>query len=271
MKKQHKQIGGKKLINKKLIKNDENLPLISIITVVFNSVDFIEKTIKDVINQSYPNIEYIIIDGGSTDGTVEVLRQYNEFIEYWVSESDRGLYDAMNKGMKSATGDYLWFINSGDLPFDLTVLDNIFRANEQFADIYYGETQIIDTNGKTIGMRRHKAPQKLNWKSLLKGMLVSHQSIIVKKEIAVPYNLEYNLSADFDWLIKVLKKAKSIKNTQLIISKFMDGGLTKKNLIPSLKERFKIMVENYGYFPTIISHFVLVIKLAFYYVKNKRF
>lgn len=266
-----KQEGGRKTLNKNLTRSDDNLPLISIITVVFNSAGFIEKTIQEVINQSYPNIEYIIIDGGSTDGTIEVLRKYSNYIFYWVSESDTGLYDAMNKGMVNATGDYLWFINSGDLPFDLTILDNVFRAKKQFADIYYGETEIIDPNGETIGMRRHKAPEKLNWKSLLKGMKVSHQSIIVKKEIATPYNLEYKLSADFDWLIKVLKKAKSIENTGLILSKFMDGGLTKKNLIPGLKERFQIMANNYGYFSTVFSHFLLAVKLAFYYLKKRRF
>jgi len=271
MKNQSKREGGRKVANKPLIKNDKDLPLISIITVVYNSVGFIENTIRDVINQSYPNIEYIIIDGGSTDGTIEVLQKYNEYIDYWISEQDKGLYDAMNKAMQNATGDYLWFINSGDLPFDLTILDNIFRKNKLFADIYYGETEIIDPNGESIGMRRHQAPEILNWKSLLKGMKVSHQSIIVKKEIATNYNTKYKLSSDFDWVIKVLKKAKSIENTGLIISKFMEGGLTKKNLIPGLKERYQIMLENYGYFPTVISHFILATKLAFYYVKNKRF
>jgi len=270
MENQNKQEGGRKTINKNLLKNDENLPLISIITVVFNSARFVEKTIQGIINQSYPNIEYIIIDGASTDGTIEILRKYNEYIYYWISEKDKGLYDAMNKGMENASGDYFWFINSGDLPYDLSVLDNIFRNKTQFADIYYGETEIIDPNGQIIGMRRHKAPVKLNWKSLLQGMKVSHQSIIVKKEITVAYNLEYKFSADFDWVIKVLKKAKSIENTGLILSKFMDGGLTKKNLMPGLKERFNIMVNNYGYFLTIYSHFLLTIKLAFYYLKNKR-
>ncbi len=266
-----KQEGGSKTINKKLLINDKDLPLISIITVVFNSAGFIEKTIQGVINQSYPNIEYIIIDGASTDGTIELLRKYNEYIYYWISEKDNGLYDAMNKGMKNASGDYLWFINSGDMPYDLTILDSVFRNKKQLADLYYGETEIVDPNGQTIGMRRHKAPEKLNWRSLLKGMKVSHQSVIVKKELAQPYNIKYKLSSDFDWLIKVLKKTTLIENTGLILSKFMDGGLTKKNLIPGLKERFQIMVENYGYFSTVSSHIPLAVKLAFYYLKNRRF
>ncbi|OQX98189.1 MAG: glycosyl transferase [Bacteroidetes bacterium 4572_117] len=267
MEKQCKQEGG----NKKAKINDADLPLISIITVVFNSEAYIEDTIKAVINQSYPNIEYIIIDGGSSDDTVGLIKKYNDYIDYWQSEPDNGLYYAMNKGMECATGDYYWFINSGDLPFDLSVLDNVFRNKKQFADIFYGETEIIDQKGASIGMRRHNTPEKLNWKTLLKGMKVSHQSIIVKKIISLPYNVDYKLSADFDWVIKVLKNAKSIENTKLVLSKFMDGGLSKKNLIPGLKERFRIMHDNYGFFPTVFSHFILAAKLAYYFVKNKRF
>jgi glycosyltransferase involved in cell wall biosynthesis len=249
----------------------DKLPVVTIITVVYNSEQFIEKTIRSVINQSYPNIEYIIIDGGSTDGTLKIVNEYAKYIDYFVSEPDNGLYDAMNKGIKHAGGDYLWFINSGDLPYNETVLSDVFSKKVAFADIYYGETEIIDTEGKPLGMRRHKAPQKLTWKTFRLGMKISHQSIIVKKEIAGLYNLEYKLSADFDWVIKVLKEAKSIENTELILSKFMDGGMTKKNMLPSLKERFHIMKNNYGLIPTVLNHIVLIIKLAFYYLKNKRF
>ena len=247
------------------------LPLVSIITVVYNSEQFIEKTILSVINQSYPNIEYIIVDGNSTDGTLKIINKYAKYIDYFVSEPDNGLYDAMNKGMKQATGDYFWFINSGDLPYNETILSDIFKAGKNFADIYYGETEIIDTKGKTLGSRRHKAPKKLTWKTFLWGMKVSHQSIIVKKEIAGLYDLRYKLSSDFDWVINALKKAKTIENTELILSRFMEGGITKKNMVPSLKERFLIMKNNYGLIPTVLSHFVLIIKLAFYYLINKRF
>lgn len=248
-----------------------NLPLISIITVVYNSVRYIEKTIFSVINQSYPKIEYLIIDGGSTDGTLEIIAKYKDFIDYFISESDKGIYDAMNKGLSAATGKYVWFINSGDEIYDLNVLDNIFRNKIKFADIYYGETEIISPEGKTIGMRRHASPEKLSWKSFKWGMKVSHQSIIVKKEISGFYDLAYRFSADFDWVIKALKKAKSIENTGIILSKFMDGGTTKKNLKAGLKERFKIMQQNYGLIPTVLIHMVLSVKLLFYYIINRRY
>ncbi|MCF6241996.1 MAG: glycosyltransferase [Bacteroidales bacterium] len=249
----------------------KHLPIISVITVVYNSADFIERTILSIINQSYPNIEYLIIDGGSTDGTLEIIAKYKDFIDFFISKPDRGIYDAMNKGIKAASGDYLWFINSGDEIYDLNVLNTIFRNKNSFADIYYGETEITDNKGNTIGMRRHSAPSKLSWKTFLWGMKVSHQSIIVKKEIVSLYDLHYRFSADFDWVINALKKARSIENTGIILSKFMEGGTTKKNLKAGLKERFQIMKKNYGLIPTVLSHIILAGKLFFYYLINKRY
>jgi glycosyltransferase involved in cell wall biosynthesis len=248
-----------------------NHPVISIITVVYNSVDFIEKTILSVINQSYPNVEYLIIDGGSTDGTLNIIAKYKKYIDVLISEPDRGLYDAMNKGIALAKGDYLWFINSGDEVYDLNVLDNVFRGKNKYADFYYGETEIIDTEGKTIGLRRHRAPRKLSWRTFIWGMKVSHQSMIVKRNIAGLYDLQYRFSADFDWTVKALKKAKSIENTQLILSKFMDGGMTKKNLKSGLKERFRIMKKSYGLIPTVLTHTILAVKLTVFYLVNKRY
>jgi len=253
------------------MRNTESFPVISIITVVYNSADFIERTILSVINQSFPNVEYLIIDGGSTDGTLDVIAKYKKYIDVLISEPDDGLYDAMNKGITLSKGDYLWFINSGDEIYDLNVLNNIFRGKNQFADFYYGETEITDIEGKPVGMRRHKAPEKLNWKSFLWGMKVSHQSMIVRREIASLYDLQYRFSSDVDWSIKALKKAKSIENTGLILSKFMDGGMSKQNLKASLKERFQIMKKHYGLIPTVLVHLILPVKLSFFYLKNKRF
>jgi len=245
-------------------------PLVSIITVVYNSELYIEKTILSIINQDYANIEFIIVDGGSTDKTIEIIKKYEQFVTKWISEKDNGLYDAMNKGINMASGDYLWFINSGDEVYSNSVLQEVFQNEQQLPDVIYGETEIIDYKGQTIGMRRHSIPEKLNWKSLKHGMLVCHQSILVKKEIAVEYNLKYKYSADFEWLIRVLKKAETIYNSRLILSKFMDGGQTSRTLIPGLKERFRIMHTHYGLIITTLNHFILAIKLVFFYLKNKR-
>ena len=117
-------------------------PTFSIITITFNAVHWIEQTILNVLGQSYPNIEYIIIDGGSTDGTVDIIKRYESSITYWVSEPDKGIYDAMNKGLKQATGDYVWFVNAGDSLSSLGILQEIvslIQKKKKFPDIIYEE------------------------------------------------------------------------------------------------------------------------------------
>ncbi len=244
---------------------------ISIITISYNAEKHLERTINSVINQDYNNIEYIIIDGKSKDKTVEIIKKYDSKIDNWKSEADKGLYDAMNKGIKKANGDYLLFMNAGDIFFDNKTVSNIFASASQPQDIYYGETMIVNEDNKLIGMRRLTAPKQLNWKSFKKGMRVSHQSFIARKELSSLYDTKYRFSADFDWCIKIMKKSKKITNTNLIITRYLDGGLTKHNLIPSLKERFKIMQKFYGLPSTLLNHIGLGTKLIFFIIKNKWF
>ncbi len=246
-------------------------PLVSIITVVFNSEKLLDQTIQSIISQKYKNIEYIIIDGGSTDSTVDIIKKYKHEVAYWISEPDRGLYDAMNKGLAAAKGDYVWFINSGDRIYDDEILEKVFPKNVVLFDIYYGQTMMIDEVGQVIGSRRLKPGRALNWRSLKMGMLVSHQSFIVKRELAPFYDLRFKFSADFDWMIKVLKKTSSIKNTELVLSEFLDGGLTKQNILPGLKERFRIMSYYYGLVPTIFRHFIIGAKFLIFLIRHRRF
>ena len=188
------------------------LPVISVITVVYNGLNLIEKTIRSVLSQTYPNLEYIVIDGCSSDGTVEIIRLYEDQINYWISERDGGIYDAMNKGLAAASGDYVWFINAGDLIYSEHILEKIFIEKpystlEKKGLIYYGDTMIVDPEYREIGLRRLRPPEVLTWKSFRKGMLVCHQAIIVSREIAEPFDLQYKHSADFDWVLRALMKA----------------------------------------------------------------
>ncbi|MDR2926850.1 MAG: glycosyltransferase [Cytophagaceae bacterium] len=247
-----------------------NKPVISIITVVFNGVDTLERTLRSVAEQTYSHIEYIIVDGNSNDGTQYVIKQYEKYISKWISEPDNGLYDAMNKGIKIATGDYLWFINSGDEIASPDVIQKIFESPET-ADVYYGETVMVDNDGRIIGIRRLTPPDKLNWKDFRNGMLVSHQSVIVSRRISKTYNTAYRFSADFEWTLLALKYSKNTVNTCMILSKFLDGGLTKKNIVPGLKERFSIMKKYYGLLPTIFYHIPIGFRFMMYYIKNRRF
>ncbi len=245
-------------------------PIVSIITVVFNGEKTLESTIKSVINQTYDNIEYVIIDGNSKDKTLDIIKKYDSKISKWISEPDEGIYDAMNKGINISTGDYIWFMNSGDELANAKTVEDIISSSPN-SDIYYGDTVMIDCNGNEIGNRRLSPPEKLTWKSFKKGMLVSHQSFIAKKQIIKSYNLKYKFSADFEWCLLALKNAKSITNTHLTLSKFLDGGITKQNIAAGLKERFKIMSEYYGLIPTCINHIPISIKFFSFLIKNKRF
>jgi len=148
-------------------------PKLSIITIVYNNMHHIERTMLSILYQTYPNIENIIIDGLSTDGTVDIIKKYESRISKFISEKDNGIYDAMNKGLALATGDYVLFMNSGDEIYTKDTIANVFASAED-ADIYYGETEMINDNGQSLGQRRHKAPKQLNWRSFKYGMSVSH-------------------------------------------------------------------------------------------------
>jgi glycosyltransferase involved in cell wall biosynthesis len=247
----------------------KNLPVITVITVVFNGEDNIGKTIESILNQTYAKIEYIIVDGKSTDKTLEIAGAYRG-IDRVISEPDRGLYDAMNKGLKAATGDYVWFLNSGDQIYSKETVELMVSGLSGTPGIIYGGTMIIDEEQNEIGDRRLKPPVRLSWKSFRQGMVVCHQSILVKKELAPEFNLEYRLSADIDWAIRAAKGAAQIHNSNLVLSRFLEGGLTTHNIKAGLRERFKIMRRFYGLIPTIFRHFVFGIRLTNFYLKNRR-
>jgi len=233
------------------------LPVVSIITITYNASRWLERTILSILSQSYSNIEYIIIDGGSTDGTVDIVKQYASGISYWVSEPDKGIYDAMNKGLQKATGDYVWFINAGDSLYTSDTIQRVVslvQKKKVLPDIIYGETSIIDEDGNSQGRRRLKAPNKLSWKSFRMGMLVCHQSFITKRTIAPLYDLTYRYSSDFDWCIRCMKQAKSIYNTRMVLSNFLEGGVSTTQHKASLKERYDVMCKYYGTVSTSLLH-----------------
>lgn len=244
-------------------------PLISIITVTYNTEKLLERTIRSIIEQTYPRIEYIIVDGKSKDGTLEIVKKYEQHISKWISEKDKGIYDAMNKGLALATGDYVLFMNSGDELFAPDTLEKVFASADD-ADVYYGETEIVNEEGKSLGDRRLRPPAHLTWKSLRYGMCVSHQSFIPKRELCPPYDLQYKISSDIDWVIKILRKSKKIVYTHTYISRFLAGGTSRQKTIKALKERFRLMIKHYGLFTVLATHVVMGVKLFFYYIRYRR-
>lgn len=258
-----------KLYNQILGRNTPFNPQLSVITIVYNNARDIERTIRSVIEQSYSNIEYIIVDGGSTDGTIDIINKYRDKITTFISERDNGIYDAMNKGLSFAKGDYVLFMNSGDEIYDLNTVEDVFSSTPH-ADIYYGETEMFDETWTSLGRRRHKAPQHLSAKSFKYGMSVSHQAIYVKRSIASSYNTSYQLSSDIDWVLNALSKAKKVVNTKRYVAKYLVGGMSKKKHRQSLLERFHIFSKHYGLLPNLLNHLVIAKNLLFYFVKNRR-
>lgn len=232
-------------------------PIVSIITVVRNNAQALEKTLNNLLSLDYPAKELIIIDGASSDSTPQVIERFAEHISYSISEKDSGLYDAMNKGIRAASGEYLWFINAGDTVFSPSTLQNIFSPGEnptQLADIYYGETLVCTPDGSPLGLRRKPLPHTLSWHSLSRGMVVCHQSFIVRRNIAPLYDLSYRYVADIEWVIESLKAARSIVFTHQIMSCFETGGISTRHRNAGLRERWHIMCHHYGLARTVTAH-----------------
>ena len=242
-------------------------PKFSIITVTYNAEKVLEDTIQSVISQTYRNVEYIIVDGASKDHTLDNVNKSNNRINKVISEPDKGLSDAMNKGIQLATGDYLCFLNAGDKFHDSETLQKIVHTlkGQELPDVIYGETAIVDEEGHFLHMRRLSTPAHLNWKSFKQGMLVCHQAFFVNRELAINhlYDLQYRFSADFDWCIRIMKKAKCLHNTRLTLIDYLNEGMTTKNHKASLKERFCIMAKHYGLISTILHHGWFVIRLFY--------
>lgn len=245
----------------------------SIITCTYNASEVLRRTLDSVMSQTWGQIEHIIVDGASKDSTVAMAEAYRrrsaeEETEHDIiikSEPDRGLYDAMNKGLQLATGDYVVFLNAGDvLPTDET-LENISndvneRSDGRLPAALYGDTNIVDNNGKLLRPRRLAPPDNLTWRSFKHGMLVCHQAFYVRTDIAKaePYNLKYRFSADVDWCIRVMKRAEKeglpLLRLPEVVVNYLDGGMTNKNHRASLIERFNAMSHHYGLMPTILMH-----------------
>jgi len=231
-------------------------PRISIITICYNAASTITRTLRSVSAQTYPNIQYLIIDGASKDNTLELIRELAPEAEVY-SERDKGIYDAMNKGLDRATGDYVWYVNAGDALASPTTVEDLVRATctgDSLPDVLYGDTRLIDTEDHDLGLRRLRPPHQLDWRSFRSGMLVCHQAFVAKRSISPHYDLSYRFSADVDWCIRVLKEAKTTAFYPEPIALYLNEGTTTANHRASLIERFHVMRHHYGLVTTVLQH-----------------
>ncbi|MDE6547761.1 MAG: glycosyltransferase [Muribaculaceae bacterium] len=232
-------------------------PLISVVTITYNASETLPITMESVKEQTFKDFEHVVIDGASTDDTIGIARKMGTPLLRIVSEPDHGLYDAMNKGIKFARGRYLLFLNSGDKFHTPDTLQAYAEAIERKnPDIIYGDTDIVDIEGKRLGPRHLSAPELLTVDSFSKGMLICHQAFMVKKDIAPLYDTDYRFSADYDWCIRCIKASRAGNRVNLhrVTIDYLSDGLTDKNKKASLVERFKIMAAHYGAMKAIASH-----------------
>ena len=231
-------------------------PLFTIITVTFNAERTISPTLRSIESQTFTDFQYLVVDGLSRDTTLDVVKNSGIKNTDIISEKDSGLYDAMNKGIHNAKGQYLIFLNAGDslhAPDTLKKIADTIKIND-YPDITYGQTIIVNSEREKIANRHLTAPENLSFSSFKNGMLVCHQAFIAKRDIAEDYDLQYRYSADYDWCIRCLKKSRKNVYIDDVLIDYLNEGVTTANFKKSLKERYKIMCKYYGTFSTTIRH-----------------
>ena len=256
---------------------------ITYVTITYNAAKVLQRTLDSVLQQDYPNIVHLIIDGASTDDTLKLVDDYiarsnaaeNGHRIQVTSEPDKGIYDAMNKGLRSLDGDYVCFLNAGDfLPTPDTVSKIAEAAtnthhpspNTQLPAVLYGDTDIVDGEGRFLHHRRLSPPENLTWKSFRQGMLVCHQAFYARTDfaIATPYDMQYRYSADVDWCIRVMKAAEKenipLLNLKMVVANYTEEGQTTLHHRESLCERYKVMEHHYGRIQTCLLHVWFVIR-----------
>ena len=253
----------------------------TVVTITFNAEAVLQRTLQSVLQQTHEDVEHLIIDGASTDGTLRLAEQYKTESDASArshkviirSEPDDGIYHAMNKGLTQASGDYILYLNAGDSFPQADTLEQVAhrcRLNELPSDelpaVLYGNTDIVDAKGRYLHPRRLQPPAQLTWRSFRHGMLVCHQAFYARTDIAknLQYDTRYRYSADVDWCIRVMREADRLSlplcNIGIVVANYMEQGTTTRHHRESLRERFKVMAHHYGYPSTLAMHAWFVVR-----------
>ena len=238
---------------------DPELRKVSVITVTLNTVSVLEKTIRSVLEQDHVSIEYIIIDGGSMDGSANVIRKYEEKIHFWISEPDKGVYDAMNKGLAKATGDWVGFMNAGDTFYDSHTVSSVFDPDPGDAGVIYGDT-IADYSYRRIYKKAGAAEQ------LWKGMVMCHQSVFIRTALVKPegFDPDYKIGSDYDMILRLYLEGRHFKYVHRPVSVIDTKGISNQHMVSSAKEHFAILGKyNMVGYKTRLFHYCFILWLFF--------
>lgn len=212
---------------------------VSVITISYNCEHEIEKTLKSVTQQDYPNFEYIVVDGKSSDQTPYIIEKYSSNIDVYESEEDKGIYDAMNKGVQLSSGNWVIFMNAGDTFFDCSTITKMMSNTQPAAQLLYGDHEVVYDNLTKI--KKASSPNRL-WK----GMICSHQALFVKRDLLIEFPFEWQkwkISADFHFIFNRWHEGASFQYVPIFVAKFAAGGLSDIGSIDSKKETWKIVSE----------------------------
>lgn len=249
---------------------------VSIITAVLNGEKYIEESIKSAINQSYKNIEIIVIDGGSTDRTLEIVNNYKNFISKIISEPDKGVYDAFNKGVKNSSGDLIYFLNSDDYFYDLNIIQDVVKifSENKSLNAVYGQVLVLNIEKN----RFFKMGGLLTSQYLKKGGSCPHQGLFVRRELFEKvgfFNEKFKIAGDVDFVFRCEKKGyfKDFFYYDRIVALVRTGGISfnPKNTLLLTMENFKVILNHYGFknsikylckrFPFLIRNYIKLIYL----------
>jgi glycosyltransferase involved in cell wall biosynthesis len=243
-----KKYGGLRAAGKKRDLKD-GLPMVSVVTIVRNDAEHLEKTILSIINQTYPNIEYIVVDGASTDDTVEVIKKYEDKIDLWISEPDKGTHDAINKGISQITGKWVNIMHCGDYFFDDTVFEKIFLKGEPKADIVYGDfVGIVNESEKAL----FRADQTVD--RFWEGMVFCHQAVFTKTEWIrrFPFDTKYVVSSDYDFYMRCLLAGAVFKKIDTVVFEVGTLGISSRHWLKARLENWEIGLRFPG--PKLRTH-----------------
>jgi glycosyltransferase involved in cell wall biosynthesis len=229
------QEGGVRIKNKEIA---SSAPVLSIITVVYNGMNYLEQTLKSVFAQTYQHYEYILVDGGSTDGTLDIIKQNEDRISYWISEKDNGIYDAMNKGIALARGQYVFFLNADDYLTEDTVLEDVMKQMTEDADGYCGYINFVDQAGVKL---YRQGPREGDLYAY-----VMHQGFIYKRSLHdyMLYNTTYKVNADYDFYLNMLLKKCNFLYGDIVISNMRVDGTSGNLGFISAAETLHIHLRN---------------------------